>query len=392
MLILSQFFAPEPCAAANRIGALANELAARGHDVTVLTGFPNFPSGRLDPRYAGAFFRREREGAIRVERVWTLVRGRLATWGSVALGLTLRSVFAARYDAIIVSSPPITLALPALVAKLRHRAPLIVDIRDVFPDVAVEMGEWKRDGLLARSVGIVARLLYKAARLVVCVTASARTEIAGRGVAAEKLVVAPNGFDAVTLSSDGVHATDEPGAFVAAYVGNMGLATGLDVVLDAAVHLRDEPGFRFVLVGGGVDAARLERRIEAEGLHNVRMLGVLPRPQALRLVADAGVCLVPLRSTITDSLPTKVFDAMFVSCPVIVSASGEARRIVEESGGGIAVPAGDGVAVAEAMRTLAADPVRRSELSKRGHAYVTEFYDRARIMRQLAETIETAIP
>lgn len=388
ILVLSQFYPPEPCAAANRVSALAEALAERGHDVTILTGMPNFPAGRIEPGYAGALFRRERCGAVAVERVWTLVRGRLATWASVAFGATVRALFSARYDAIVVSSPPITLALPALVAKLRHRAPLIVDVRDVFPDVAVEMGEWKRDGLLARSVGAIAALLYRTARVVVCVTPSARAEITARAAGSHPLL-APNGFDAIALASEPVLAA-EPGAFVAAYVGNMGLATGLDVVLDAAVQLTGDPRFRFVLVGAGADAERLARRIADEGLHNVRMLGVLPRPVALRVVADADVCLVPLRNTITDSLPTKLFDAMFVSRPAIVSAGGEARRVLEESGGGIAVPPGDGAALAGALRTLAADPALCARMGASGNTYVNEHYDRARIMRALAAQIELA--
>jgi glycosyltransferase involved in cell wall biosynthesis len=170
----------------------------------------------------------------------------------------------------------------------------------------------------------------------------------------------------------------------------MGLATGLDVVLDAAARLAGDPRFRFVLVGAGADAERLARRIADDGLHNVRMLGVLPRPVALRVVADADVCLVPLRSAITDSLPTKLFDAMFVSRPAIVSAGGEARRVLEESGGGIAVPPGDGAALAGALRTLAADPALCARLGASGNAYVNEHYDRARIMRELAAAIEVA--
>jgi glycosyltransferase involved in cell wall biosynthesis len=398
VLVLSQFYRPEPCAASNRVAALVDRLAIEGHQVTVLTGFPCFPSGEIERRYRGRPYVVEPDGAIRVVRVWTYAsrrqRGfdRLLNWFSVALGATAAVLDPRRgYDLIVVSTPPITMALPALVAKLFHRAALVADVRDVFPEIAIEMGEWKRDGRVARAVGFVADLLYRASRYVVSVTASARREIVARGVAAEKVLLAPNGFDAVAIEDAVRPYEPAPGEMTVMYIGNMGLAAGLDVVLDAAATLASDPRFVFVLIGDGADAGRLRERVDREGLHNVKMLGVLPRTAAMSALQEADVCVVPLRGNIKGSLPTKLFDALSVGCPVVVSAQGEAQRIVEESGGGIAVPPEDGKALADAVRTLADDRERRLACGRLGRSYVYRYYDRARVMADLTARLTTPV-
>jgi glycosyltransferase involved in cell wall biosynthesis len=393
VLLLTQFYPPEPCAAANRATSLATSLREAGFAVDVVTGAPTFPAGIKAPEDRGLLPRTTWRDGIRLARVWTYAspklsgRNRLLNWLSVAVA---SSVYVAavgrRYDVVLVTTPPITLALPAFTAVLRHRARLVVDVRDVFPDVAIKMGAWSADGAPARIVGFVARTLYRAARLVVCVTESARDEVVARGSDPNKTIVGPNGFDAIEPAPASPYAR-KPGEFVVAFVGNMGLATGLDVIVDAASLLRDEPGVRFVLAGGGADAARLARRCAAEGLDNVTMIGVVPRPEANALLRDADACVVPLKRNIVDSLPTKLFDALALGCPVICCADGEAKQFVERSQGGVATAPEDGAALADAVRTLRADPARSAALAANGRAYVEEHYDRARIMRRVAATV-----
>jgi glycosyltransferase involved in cell wall biosynthesis len=391
--ILSQFYPPEPCAAANRVAALASALAAAGNDVCVYTAMPSFPEGIVAADYRGRITAVERDGALTVERVWTALPGvglpgeRVLGWLSVALGIALRlATVAERYDVVIVSSPPITLALPALLGAFAHRAELIADVRDVFPEIAVAMRAWPAEGALAKTVGRVADALYRRAALISCVTASARDEIAARGVPLAKLALVPNGFDPVEPASE---AATQPllGVSDVVYVGNMGLATGLDVVLDAAARLRDERSVRFVLVGGGADAARLRRRAHAERLGNVLFTGPLPRASALRTLADAPLSVVPLVASIADSIPTKLFDAMLVGTPIVLCAAGEAQRLVERSQSGVCVAPGDADALAAAIRRLLADGALRARLSAAGPPFVREHYDRGAAMRLLAERV-----
>ena len=391
--LISQFYAPEPCAAANRIAAMAHAFAEAGHDVRVFTGMPSFPDGVVAEPYRGRRHAVEQDGPVTVERVWTYASGtslpgnRVLNWLSVALGIARRIIAVKqKYDLVVVSSPPVTLALPALLAAFAHTAPLVVDVRDVWPDIAVKMGSWKAGSRLARAVGRVADALYARAALVTCVTETARGEIVARGVAPAKVLLAPNGFDPIAPAGT---APLPPVAGVrdVVYVGNMGLATGLDVVLDAAVRLRADPTVRFVMIGGGADAARLRARTEREHLRNVVFTGPLPRADALRALADAALTVVPLIATIADSLPTKLFDAMLVGTPVILSAAGEARALVERADAGLAVTPGDGAALAEGIRMLLADDALRARFAANGPGFVRANYDRTAVMKALAERV-----
>jgi glycosyltransferase involved in cell wall biosynthesis len=387
-LIVTQFYQPEPCAAANRVAALVHALLAAGLKVDVLTAAPSFPDGRIPAEYRALTPQVDDSGDVRIIRVPTYAsprlraRDRLANWLSVAGSATLYLLLSRRrYEYVIASLPPITLALPVLVA--RRRARLIVDVRDVFPDIAVKLGRWREGGFAERVVGHFAAELYRQASLVLCTTATARAQVIARGSDPAKTIVAANGFDAPDVASAVPYARRQ-GDFVVAFVGNMGLATGLDVVLDAAARLRDVPSIRFILAGGGAEFARLAERVAAEALTNVTLLGVVPRSAANALIEDADACVVPLRRGVDDSVPSKLFDALALGCPVLCCAGGEAKALIERSGGGMALPPEDGEALAEAVRELAADPRQLEMMAHRGREYVREHHDRAHIMQYVA--------
>ena len=397
IVIFTQFYPPEAAAASNRVSAVARALADSGDHVTVVTGAPSFPAGVIPPEYRVRRRGEERDGEVRVHRVWTYASPRLRTidrllnWLSVAFGASLYAMMRReRIDIALVSSPPITLALPGLTARLFRRAELVVDIRDVYPDVAIKLGVWKRSGAIARAVGAVADLVYRRASLILTVTETCRGEILSRGVPPEKVVTAPNGFDRIDLPAT---APLERGAgdFIVAYAGNFGVATGMDVLLDAALRLRPQKQYRFVLVGGGADGDGVARRVMDDRLDNVRLLGPQPRAIAAAVMRGADVCVVPLRRGLVDSLPTKLIDSLSVGTPVIVCAQGEAREFVERSGGGVAVDPEDGAALAAAISTLAADASRRERLAHDGREFVTRHYGRAAVVADISRRIAALV-
>jgi colanic acid biosynthesis glycosyl transferase WcaI len=355
---ISQFYNPEPCAAANRVSAMAAAFAAAGNEVRVYTAMPSFPNGVIAPGYRDQRYVVERDGDVTVERVWTYLGkhgrpgNRALHWLAVAAAIALRiSRSNIKYELIVVSSPPITLAFPALLCAFIRRIPLLVDVRDVFPEIAVKMGAWKATSPITAVVGTAADLLYRNSRLITCVTETARTEIIARGVEPQKVLLAPNGFDELAPATVAPYLHLEETRDVV-FVGNMGLATGLDVVVDAASLLRDDRTIRFVLIGAGVDLTRLQARANNANLTNIVFTGSMPRAEALRALAECSVTVVPLVPTILDSLPTKLFDAMLVGTPIVVSAAGEAKNLVERADVGLAVEPGNPEALVAALRRI----------------------------------------
>jgi colanic acid biosynthesis glycosyl transferase WcaI len=386
--ILTHFYDPEACAAATRIRTLANALVRSGHNVTIVTNFPSFPVGRTAPGDTMRVLRKEGPPAKRIVRLFTLTfhglpLARLWHWMVSAIAASVYLIGTRqRFDTIICSIPPITLAMPALLGAFRHRARLIVDVRDVYPDIAVAMGEWPANGFFARVCEFIVRGLYPRAALIVGVTPTAIRQIASRGVDTRRLLLAPNGCERWD------HLRHECGdRFVALYAGNLGVATDVDLLVDAAAQVSAD-GIEIHIAGDGAQGLRMRQRVRERALTNVRFIGTVSRDRAMSLLAKADVCVVPLRPGIHESVPTKIYDALSAGCPVVVAADGEARRVTEESGGGVCVKPGDALALSEALRRLAgSDRAELHALGERGKRFVQRYYEREAIMDELSSRI-----
>ncbi len=384
ILVITQFFPPETGAASHRAGAFVSHLAERGHDVTVVTTHPSWPTGELTEPYRRRLWRHvRRPDGVHVISVWSYVtrsfsrRSKLANMLTSALACSVAALWCKRrVDIVYVSSPPITLALPALLASFRYRAKLVVDIRDVYPEVAARIGEWSESSAVYRAVGHVAKALYRRAALVTCVTETCAEAIRARSGVHTNVRLIPNGYDMVTPASEAPFVKG-PGEFVASYTGNLGLAIGADVMVRAAYLLRNDSRFKLVLVGDGAERERIVQLIEALQLTNVVVLGALDRQRTFAVQALSDVCVIPLRKGVVDSLPTKMMDALALSRPIIVCAEGEAKRFVEAAHGGVAVPPEDPRALADALMRFARDPRALSEMGRSGRSFVQERYNRA---------------
>lgn len=359
VLVLSQFYPPEPGAAQNRLDAFVTGLLARGHAVTVICEQPNHPEGRFHAGYGHRPVVVERRGALTVRRLWvaaspakTLAR-RAAFYGSFAAAAFAAVLTAGRHDVLLVSSPPLPPAVAGALAARLRRLPLALDVRDVWTIAlqAVDVGGQRRLlDLAARGE----RLLFSSARGVTATTRAFCEHIdavVGRPVA-EHL---PNGVSDALLALPGRERPDE-GPFVVGYAGNFGLLHRLDVVLDAAELLRSDD-VRFVLVGSGPTGEALRRTREERGLDAVELRPTVPVERLGDVLMDCDVLLSPLAPApaLDAVIPSKAYDAMAVGRPVITSARGEAAAVVTDAGCGIVIAPDDPGALAAAIRRLAAD-------------------------------------
>jgi colanic acid biosynthesis glycosyl transferase WcaI len=386
--VVAHFFPPEPGAGALRVRSLVEALAAAGNEVTVVTSFPSFPKGAfLEPRRPA--IRVERNGRVKIVRlfsllVWGMPGARLVHWVSAALSASFYlTVTREHYDVIVISSPPITLALPGLVAAARHRARLVVDVRDVYPDIGIAMGVWKPNTFIVRVLDFVVRRLYRRANLIVAVTPTGVKQIARHGVDASRIVLARNASERTPKLQD---VPRRGNGFTAIYAGDLGLSTDVDVLADAATLVAHD-GITIEIIGDGAQRGRLGERVQREGIDNLRLKGSFSRPEALAMVASADISIIPLRKGLTESVPTKLYDSLSVGCPVVVAAEGEA---IEEGSslGAFCTPAGDAGALAGVLRQVSLlDKNALRELGDKGKARVQERADREGIMAGLVDRI-----
>ncbi|MGD0474103.1 MAG: glycosyltransferase family 4 protein [Candidatus Velthaea sp.] len=400
ILLLTQFFAPETGAASERTAAIAAQFAAVGNDVHVLTAMPSFPTGTLPQRYRGKWRVVEQVGRAQVERVWTYASPRLRridrvlNWTSVAAGMlgsiAWNAIRGRRYDLIVASFPPITQSLVALAAGVLLRAPLVVDVRDVLTTRGIELNLWQPGSPVDRVVNALSDALYRRAILVSTVSETALASIVARGIAPGKVVLFTNGFDVFDERTPSPYAR-RPDEIVAAYVGTLGLTSGVESILEAAMLLRDKPQIRIVIAGDGTERARLEEVAARAGLQGVTFLGQRTSDEAKALQRDADIALVPLRANVVDALPKKMFDALAMGTAVVLSAHGEAARLIAQSGGGIVVTPEDPPALAAAIAELAADRGRCQQLGAAGRAFVLERYERSTLVRKYVAQVAAAV-
>ncbi len=406
VLYLSQYFPPEVGATQTRAYEMARHLVLAGHQVTVLAEVPNHPSGVIHPGYRGRLYERAPLEGMDVVRVWVRtwpeksLGRRLVFYISYMFGAILAGLLLARgrYDVMLATSPPLFVGGAALALGFVRRIPLVFEVRDLWPESAVVLGELTNPRAV-RLASHLEEMCYNRARSVVAVTRGIRDRLLERGLPSDKVVLIPNGANTALFCPDpagGAAIRAELGlqdAFIVLYAGIHGLAQGLETVLEAAFLLRNERGLRIVFVGEGPRKAVLIERQRELGLTNVTFLPEQPREHMPAYLTAADVALVPLRrlELFEGAVPSKLFDAWACACPVILSIEGEAHNVLEEAGGGLFVPPEDAEALAQAIRRLKADPRPLKGWGQAGRAHTEANYSRralaARLERLLLDIV-----
>ena len=399
ILMLAHYYPPETGGATSRLSGLARWLRAYGHEVTVITGFPNYPSGTIPDMYKGKWWAHEQMDGVDLLRVWVFARPyrkswqRLANYFSFVFSASMAAIFhRGRYDLVFASSPPLFIGLAGVFWSLVRRLPLVFDIRDLWPEVAVEAGAYARDSLFVRISEKLERFFYRRSTRVVAVTNRKLEKLADRGVPAHKLALVENGVD-LDLMTD--IANDDlrvkygiQNKFVCVYAGLIGVCQGVGMILDAAQRLHSTGKFHFLIAGDGVERPMLEKQAAENGLDNVTFLGSLPKSAIPGMIKTADLPLVPLSNTnIDDAIPSKLLEAWACKKPLLFMGGGEARRLVDSVGGGLSTDP-DGASVAIALQQLQADPEAMQRAGALGFAYVRDNLDRPALARKLEAVFE----
>jgi len=390
VLFLSHYFPPEGNAPASRVHALAKRWVAAGHEVHVVTGAPNAPNGVVYDGYRNRLCRTEVADGIRVTRVWTFMaanRGkvrRVLNYLSFFVSALLAGLFVRRPDVVIATSPQFFCGWAGVwVARLR-RLPFILEVRDIWPASIVAVGAMRRNRLVA-FLQYLERRMYARADHIVTVGDCYKDAILQRGVPAEKITVIMNAVDTDIFrprqpDTELKRQLGLNGEFVCAYVGTIGMACGLDVVLRAAERLRrmQRTDIRFVLVGDGAVRTQLQAEADRMGLTNVTFTGLQPKARIPAYLSVADTCLVHLRKSelFEAVMPSKIFEAAGMAKPIIIGVRGFAQRFVLDAGAGLAVEPENENELVDALVQLADSPSRGAAYGDCGHQYVTSYYTR----------------
>lgn len=407
---LSHYFPPESNAPAARVHELSRALVRAGHEVHVLTGQPNHPHGRIYPGYRAAEYRRERVDGVDVHRVPTLAtasRGVLERGlGYMSLPTAQIALGAARLppvDLVLATSPQILTGVAGLALARLRRVPFVLEVRDLWPEGIVAVGALKAGHPLIRALEQIERTLYRHAAGVLSVTDSFVDHFVARGVARERIAVVKNGIDAALFDPDvpaaplrqqlGIPAD----ALLVLYCGTIGLPQDVGLLARAAALAGpDGPDFHVVVVGHGVGRAALVDEVAALGVgRRVHVLPPVPRRDVPGLIAAADVSAVLLRDdpTFARYLPSKIFEAMAMRQPILLGVRGEAQRLVEGSGSGLAFAPGDPADLLAKIAAFAAlGPEGRRRMGEAARAHVLAHHDRERQAEDLARFLAGLIP
>lgn len=387
LIYLSQLFDPEPTFKGHDF---VKELEDRGFEVEVVTGFPNYPGGKVYCGYKIRLLTRQQMGRIEVTRLAVYpshdqsALKRIATYASFMITSFLYLTFRARQaELVYVYYPALTAGLAAVAAKIFRKTPVILDVQDMWPDSLGSSG-MMQNRLLLGIANAACNLLYRHCDHILVLSPGFKSLLVDRGVPADKISIVYNWADEPPRVEDRSlpEGFDPDDAFRVLFAGNMGAAQQLDTVIDAAARLRPEhPHCAFYFMGGGIDKDRLAERARALGLSNVRFLPRVPLQDVQRFLAAADALLVHL----TDeplyriTIPSKTQAYLYAGRPILMGVAGDAADIVRQADAGYVFPPGDSDALAESVRRLIADgPARRDEVGRNAHRFYIETLRRSR--------------
>jgi glycosyltransferase involved in cell wall biosynthesis len=404
ILFLSHYFPPEGNAPAARTHENCLRWVRAGHDVTVVTCAPNVPNGVVYAGYRNRWRQEERIDGIRVVRVWTYIAANKGTVLRIVnfLSYLVTAVWAAarlpRPDVVIATSPQFFCGWAGVwVARLRRR-PFVLEIRDLWPESIAAVGAGIPP-LLLRWLEHLERAMYRAADRIVTVGDGYRARLLERGVPEAKLAVIMNGVDPAIFRPETTPALpagiDAASRFIVLYAGTIGMASGLDVILDAAARLQaaGRVDILFLVVGDGAERENLEREARKRGLDAVRFTGRLPREELPGILAAADACLVHLKDTplFATVMPSKIFEAAAMRRPIILGVRGFAADWLRTAGAGLLVPPEDAGALVDAVLRLEADRELCRRLGDAGYSYVVRFHDRDALAGRYLREIECSL-
>lgn len=401
ILFFTHYFPPEGNAPASRTYENCKKWILLDHQVTVITCAPNVPDGIVYKGYKNKLFQREKIDGIDVIRAWTYITAnkgtirRIINYVSYMFSSVFFSLFIKRPDMIIATSPQFFCGWAGVIASRIRNVPFILEIRDIWPESIVAVGAMRNKKLLNILEWLELKM-YAAAQHIVTVGQGYKEKLVEKGIKEEVISVITNGVDSELfyprqLDEKFGRLYKPKHEFVCSYIGTIGMACGLDIVLRAAKLLKDRKrkNIKFLLVGSGAVKEQLRRQADEIGLNNIVFIDRQDRHHIPDFISVSDVCLVHLKKAalFKTVLPSKIFEAAAMAQPIILGVEGYAAQFLKEANAGICIEPENAEQLAEAVEHLADNSKLCRLYGQSGYEYVTKYYNRDQLANKYIDII-----
>ena len=399
ILFLTQYYSPESGAVQERINAQVRHLKSKGHEIGVLTCFPNYPGGNLYPGYSNKLFQRENNNGIQVFRVWSFIspkKGffpRLTGFVSFMFTSIFASFMTGKYDAVIVEYPSLFTGISGYIIGKFKRSKFILHLSDLWVDVGIDFGIFRKKILIFLLLQME-KFLCKRADKIVTVTEGCKKSLIQKNIIPQKITVIPNGVNTKTYQFLG----DKVGLkkrfnfedrFIITYAGTHGYVHGVDIIIEAAKLLEDQKKFLFLFIGDGAEKNRIIQTAKELKLNNLKFFDQM-EPKKLNeylSISDIGVATLRNIHINENALSVKMLNYMACKLPAIFSGNGISRDILENSDSGICIEPEDPDKLAKAIMFIYENEAIRLRYGENGRKYVENYYSRVKLAQKFEEVL-----
>lgn len=401
ILLIHQAFAAVNEAGGTRHYEMASHLAKNNHHVTIITSPVSYMTGEKNDPAGQQNTEDVFSGRLRIIRSYSIPAlhksffHRLLNFFSFMVSSFLKGLAARQVDLVWGTTPPIFQAVTGWLLARMKRVPYVLEVRDLWPDFAIDVGVLNNRFLISASRWLE-KFLYRHADHIIVNSPGFIQHIKAK--TDKPITLIPNGVDTSMFYPPQIeqeiktrYGLDEK--FVVLYAGAHGLANDLTTLLEAAEHTSSKPEIKIVLVGDGKEKPALMAYAEARHMNNVLFMPPVSKQQMHSILAASDACLAILKpiDMFKTTYPNKVFDYMAAAKPVILAIDGVIREVVETAGCGIFAAPGNSQALADAIKTLAADPGNAAQMGKNGRSYVEKHFNRADFSARLEELFTSLV-
>ena len=405
ILFLTDNFYPERNAPAKRTHEHAVEWLKLNHSVSVITGVPNFPNGKVFDGYRNKIFQTESKDGVLIYRVWTFITAnkgfllRILDYTSFMFTSFIAGLFIKKHDIVIATSPQFLTVISGWLISIFKRIPFVLEIRDLWPESIVAVGAMNKNSFFIKQLYRLSHFFYKKADVIVCVTNSFKKELINLNIDGNKIVVIENGIDVNKIiqpnkTKDQIMTqyNFNNNDFIISFIGTIGMAHGLDVIVDSAKK-NNNTNIKFLIIGDGADKERIVHRIENERINNVTILNSINWQEIININQIISINLIHLikSNTFTKVIPSKIFESMAMKKPIILGVDGESRQILENIRCGYFMIPEDADSLIENINKMQSDQDLLNSMGENGYNVVINRYNRAKLSNKMITFISDKI-